>query len=110
MRAFLVVLPVLALTLTAGGALADDVTVNVSIKDHAFQPAEITVPANQRVAVTVTNDDPTPEEFESYGLKFEKIIPGNTQAVVRFGPVPPGRYQFFGDFNPATAQGVVVVE
>ena len=104
-------LPVLVLALVVGTASAsDEVSVKVAIKDHKFEPAEVTVPANQRIAVTVSNEDATPEEIESYGLKFEKIIPGNTQAIVRFGPVPPGRYGFFGDFHPDTAQGVVVAE
>ena len=51
----------------------------VTIKNHRFQPAEIKVPAGKRITVTVVNDDPTPEEFESHELKFEKVIPGKSK-------------------------------
>ena len=34
------------------------------------------VPANKRIQLTVVNDDPTPEEFESKEMKVEKVIPG----------------------------------
>ena len=30
--------------------------------------------------------------------------------MVRFGPLEPGTYPFFGEFNQATAQGKVVAE
>jgi plastocyanin domain-containing protein len=82
----------------------------LTIKNHRFTPAEIKVPANKRVQLTVVNDDPTPEEFESHEMKVEKVIPGKTKAVVRIGPLKPGRYPFVGEFNEATAKGVVIAE
>ena len=96
------------LTMVPLAAQAQDFT--VTIKNHRFDPAEIKVPANKRVKLTVVNDDPTPEEFESHEMKVEKIIPGKTKAVVRIGPLKPGRYPFFGEFNEATAKGVVIAE
>jgi len=87
---------------------ADDVT--LTIKDHKFAPAELKVPANKRVTITVVNADITPEEFESRELKVEKIIPGNSKASVRIGPLKPGRYGFFGEFHEDTAKGVVIAE
>jgi hypothetical protein len=87
---------------------ADDFT--LTIKDHKFAPAELKVPANKRVAITVVNSDATPEEFESHSLKVEKIIPGGTKATVRIGPLKPGRYDFFGEFHEDTAKGVVIAE
>ncbi|HWM80958.1 MAG TPA: cupredoxin domain-containing protein [Pseudolabrys sp.] len=107
----------LALTLAAalttmlsmpGTAAADDIT--ITIKDHKFTPAEIRIPANKRMSIVVVNDDPTPEEFESLPMKIEKIIPGNSKALVRFGPIAPGRYEFIGEFNQATAKGVMIAE
>ena len=83
---------------------------NLVIRNHRFEPEEIRVPAGQRVAVTVANEDPTPEEFESPALKVEKVIPGKSKAVVRFGPLPPGRYEFIGEFNAETAKGAVIAE
>jgi hypothetical protein len=83
---------------------------SITIKDHKFQPAELKVPAKKRITLTVINNDPTPEEFESKKLKVEKVIPGKSKAVVRFGPLEPGRYEFVGEFHEDTAKGVVIAE
>ncbi len=107
MRALLFVLSFVSFA--AGTALAAD-ELTVSIKDHKFSPSEIKVPANQRLTIIVVNEDPTPEEFESLPMKIEKVIPGNSKAVIRFGPLKPGRYEFIGEFNQATAKGVMVAE
>lgn len=95
-------------TLTLATARADDYS--ITIKDHRFRPVELKVPADKRIIITVINDDPTPEEFESKVLKVEKIIPGKSKATVRIGPLKPGRYPFFGEFHEATAQGAVIAE
>ena len=91
-----------------GDARAQDYS--VTIKDHRFTPSEIKVPANKRIEITVINDDSTPEEFESKPMKVEKVIPGKSKAVVRIGPLKPGRYPFVGEFHEATAKGVVIAE
>jgi hypothetical protein len=80
----------------------------LAIKDHRFAPAELVVPAGQKVRVIVENQDPTPEEFESYTLNREKVVVGNSRIVLFVGPLEPGRYEFFGDFNQATARGWLV--
>src|SRR5512135_533673 len=100
----------LALLLAVAPALAraDDRT--LTIKDHTFTPAEIKVPANQRVQLTVINEDATPEEFDSSALKVEKVVPGKSKGIVRIGPLKPGRYPFIGEYHEATAKGVVVAE
>jgi hypothetical protein len=84
--------------------------IEIEIRDHLFYPAEVRVPAATKVKLLVRNLDPTPEEFESYELNREKVISGNSQAVIFIGPLPPGDYPFFGEFYPKTAQGVVRVE
>lgn len=90
------------------GARADDLT--LTLKNHKFSPTEIKVPANKRVTLTVVNDDPTPEEFESHELKVEKVIPGKSKGVVRIGPLKPGRYPFFGEYHESTAKGAVIAQ
>lgn len=84
--------------------------VEIEIRDHLFFPSEVNVPAGTKVKLVVRNLDPTPEEFESYELNREKVISGNSQAVIFIGPLAPGEYPFFGEFNPKTAQGVVRAE
>lgn len=80
----------------------------LEIRDHLFYPAELVVPANVKVRLLVTNSDPTAEEFESYELNREKIIPGGGKAVIFIGPLAPGEYPFFGEFFPNTAQGKII--
>ena len=106
--AFVVIGIVGLLAFGTAAARADDYV--LTIKNHRFSPAEIKVPANQRVAITVINDDATPEEFESSALKVEKVIAGKSRAVVRIGPLKPGRYPFIGEYNEATAKGTLIAE
>ncbi len=82
----------------------------IVIKDHLFYPDELVIPANTKVKLLVKNQDATPEEFESYELNREKVIPGNTQAIIFIGPLKPGVYPFFGEFFPKTAQGRIIVK
>ncbi len=82
----------------------------LAIQGHHFTPAELKVPAGQKVRLLIENKDPTPEEFESYDLNREKVVPGNGRIVVFVGPLKPGKYEFFGEFNMATARGWLVAE
>jgi plastocyanin len=83
---------------------------SITIKDHKYSPAEITIPANTKVKLIVKNLDPTPEEFESEQLHREKVIQGNSQAVIFIGPLDPGTYSFIGEFHESTAKGHIIVK
>jgi hypothetical protein len=85
-------------------------TIAVMIKDHRFFPAEIHVPQGKPVILRITNEDPTPEEFDSTALKVEKVIVGGTYGTVRLRPLGAGRYPFIGEYHSETAQGVVISE
>jgi hypothetical protein len=78
------------------------------IKDHKFQPAELAIPAGQKVVIIVDNQDTTPEEFESHELNREKVIPASSKGKIFIGPLDAGSYPFFGDFHQDTAQGKVI--
>ena len=80
------------------------------IKDHYFVPSEIRVPAGQKVKLIVENQDATPEEFESHELNREKIIAPKSKVSIFIGPLKAGKYPFFGEFNQATARGIVIAE
>jgi plastocyanin len=99
-----------AATLMAGGVHAAEPEVLLVIKNHRFEPAEVKVKAGDKIKLIVHNQDSTPEEFESHSLKREKVIPGGQKATILIGPLKPGRYTFFGEFNEKTAQGVVIAE
>lgn len=100
----------IAMLLTAGGACAEDYDARLVIKDHKFEPAELTVPAGQKIKLLVDNQDATPEEFESNELNREKVVVGKSSITVFLGPLDAGRYPFFGDFHQETAQGVLIVK
>lgn len=93
-----------------GTAHAADTDVLLVIKNHRFEPAEVKVPAGQRIRLAVHNQDSRPEEFESHALNREKVIPGGAKVVIYIGPLKAGRYEFFGEYNEATAKGVVIAE
>ncbi|PCJ23954.1 MAG: hypothetical protein COA96_10730 [SAR86 cluster bacterium] len=107
---FLIFSSIVVISLFGYVAIAATAEIELIIKDHLFFPAVLEIPAKQKVRIRIINQDPTPEEFESFELNREKIIVGNGQAVIFIGPLEPGRYPFFGEFNPKTAQGVVVVK
>ena len=99
-----------ALLFAAGAVLAQDAEVRLVIRDHKFEPAEITVPADKKVKLLIENEDATAEEFESYELNREKVVPAKGIISVFVGPLKPGRYPFFGDFHKDTAQGVLIAK
>lgn len=99
-----------SLTLMISVSHAATVEVEIRIKDHLFLPSVVEVPAGQKIRLRIINQDPTPEEFESYELNREKVIAGNQQTVIFIGPLQPGEYPFFGEFYPRTAQGKVVAK
>lgn len=96
--------------LCATAALAADGEYALTIQDHRFQPAELVVPAGKKIKLSVENRDAAPEEFESHDLNREKIIAGKSTATIYVGPLTPGRYRFFGEYNEKTAQGVIVAQ
>jgi len=91
-------------------ARAEEGAYTLTIKDHRFTPTEIEIPAGKKISLTVKNLDATPEEFESTELHREKVVTGGQDITVYIGPLRPGRYEFFGDFNPQTARGHIVAK
>tara|TARA_R110002096_G_scaffold257334_2_gene450647 strand:+ start:1112 stop:1456 length:345 start_codon:yes stop_codon:yes gene_type:complete len=100
----------LVAALWAPSVQAEDATFELTIRDHRFQPETLDVPANKRIKLIIENADPTPEEFESYELNREKVIPGNSKAIVYIGPLDAGTYPFVGEFNQKTAKGSIVAK
>ena len=99
---------VFALACATSCARAEPPQFELTIKDHLFYPAELVVPANVKFKLLVANEDATPEEFESYELNREKVVLGNSRTFIFIGPLAPGEYPFFGEFNISTAQGRII--
>ena len=84
-------------------------SIAISVKDHRFQPSQITAPANRPISIKVKNLDTAPMEFESTSLRVEKVIAPGSEGAVNVRALAPGRYEFFDDFHQQT-RGVLVVE
>ncbi|MDF1588445.1 MAG: cupredoxin domain-containing protein [Gammaproteobacteria bacterium] len=82
----------------------------INIQNHLFYPDELVIPADTKVKLVINNKDDSAEEFESYELNREKVIPGHSSGVIFIGPLPAGSYPFFGEFFPKTAQGKIIVK
>ena len=101
---------VAAAILTAGGlAQAQDAVIEITVKNHRFEPEEPRAPANRPFTIRIRNLDSTPMEFESARMRVEKVVAANSEGVVKVRALAPGRYGFFDDFHKQ-AKGTLVVE
>jgi hypothetical protein len=96
--------------LTGNNCFAATPIIEIEIRNHLFFPDTIKIPADTKIKLMIHNQDPSSEEFESYELNREKVIPGKSRATIFIGPLHPGEYPFFGEFFPKTAQGKVIVK
>lgn len=110
MRLSYLITPAALILALATAAHADPAEYRLVIKNHRFEPSILALPAGQKIKLVIENQDPTPEEFESHPLNREKVILGNGKAIVYIGPLEPGNYPFFGEFNPQTATGTIAVK
>lgn len=102
----LLLLPLL-LTVTTAASAADAPTFSLTIQNKAFDPAELTVPAGQKIELHVKNTDAAPAEFESDSLHREKVVPAGQEVVVYIGPLRAGSYEFFNDFHPQSRGHII---
>lgn len=100
----------LGLTLAGAPRAADLPEFSLVIKDHVYHPNALKVPAKTKFKIRVTNEDETPEEFESTDFNRETVVLPHRSIVVFVGPLHAGTYGFFGDFHRDTAQGRLIVE
>jgi|SRR5271165_2876210 len=107
-----IILPatLLAFALAGPARSADMPEFTLVIKDHAYHPSELKVPANTKFKLLVTNQDDTAEEFESTDFSRELVVMPKRTITVYIGPLHAGTYGFFGDFHRGTAQGRLIVE
>ena len=102
------ILSVVMLVAFVSAASADaPPAVTLTLKNHRFTPASFTVPAGQKVRVTLINQDPATEEFDSHDLRLEEVVTPMGRISFDIGPLQPGQYSFMGEFHAETAQGKV---
>ena len=105
----LIAFALLAILAAPAVARAGDPNFTLTIKDRKFDVTELQVPAGEKFTLTVKNLDTVASEFESSDLNREKVVVGGGAITVYLGPLAPGRYVFFDDFNP-TARGTIVAK
>ena len=98
----------LTITPALAAAKAPVQTVVLTLQDHAFSPAVITVPAGQRIKIDLTNRDATGDDFESEDLHVDKDVAPHGRVGFFIGPLKPGTYPFKAELHAATAHGQVV--
>lgn len=82
---------------------------HLTLENHVFSPAELIIPANRKVKLIIHNKDAVAEEFDSFDLNREKVLFSNKKTTIFVGPLKEGKYEYFGEYNPNTARGIVVV-
>lgn len=110
MKLLSVVAATIAATFVPAAVHADMPEFSLVIKNHGYQPSELKIPAGTKVKLHITNEDATPEEFESTDFNRESVVLPNRSIIVFIGPLRAGTYGFFGDFHRDTAQGRLIVE
>ena len=86
---------------------AQDASYSITLKDGKFSPSTLNVKAGVKFSLTITNATAKPAEFESYELVREKIVPAGGSVSVYLGPLTPGTYPYFDDFNQSSTGQIV---
>ncbi|MGA7596069.1 MAG: cupredoxin domain-containing protein [Gallionella sp.] len=81
----------------------------LSIHDNRFEPELLSVPAGVKLKLVIRNPGDLPIEFESSDLSREVIVRGHGEVDIYIGPMDPGTYHFFNDFNHEM-QGTIVAK
>jgi hypothetical protein len=81
----------------------------LTVNESGFQPSTLQVPAGVKFKLTVTNATEKSSEFESSELNREKVVPAGSSAIVFIGPLAPGSYPFFDDFD-AKKRGQIIAK
>lgn len=103
-----VALCICMLGLAASPSWAELRQFELTLQNHLFSPSTLYIPAGEKIRIRLINLDSSPEEFESFTLNREKVVLGQSEAVVFVGPVKAGAYPFSGEYNPDTARGVII--
>lgn len=105
---------VATLTLASFASLATEAaepaTYEITLKDQAFTPAELKVPAGTPFIIKVKNENDAPAEFESKDMKFEKVVAGHAEILTKVKALPGGTFEFYDEYHEDTARGTVVAE
>ncbi|GLK90783.1 cupredoxin domain-containing protein [Pseudomonas turukhanskensis] len=92
----------IALVLASCAAMAQSATDNsfeLTVQNHKFTPAPLTVPADTKIKITLHNQDQTTAEFTSDDIKGGKLVAGGKTASFFIGPLKAGTYEFYDEYH-----------
>ena len=87
---------------------AEPLVFSVVIKDGRITPARLEVPAGRKIKLAIENQGSGPCEFESLGLRVEKVLAPGASSFVVIHSLPPGTYSFIDEFHPATSEMLLI--
>lgn len=78
--------------------------------DNAFKPAQLTVPAGQKVTVVLKNDGATLHNFSIDAVGVSQDVEAGKKATITFTPTSAGSLQFYCKYHQALGMtGTVTV-
>lgn len=83
---------------------------HLTLENNVFTPSELKIPEKEKVKLIIHNKDNSVEEFDSFDLNREKVLFPNKKSVIFIGPLLSGKYEYFGEYNPNSARGIIIVE
>jgi hypothetical protein len=89
-------------------ARAEDYAIN--IQDHQFTPAQLIIPARQKVKIAIKNSNAKKFYFYSYDLNRNKLILPQETATIFIGPLEAGTYTYYDHHSPQAGKGEIVVK
>ena len=93
------------------GAHAEELVVyKIVVRDGAFDPLKLEVPAGKRFKIEISNEGKGPMEFESRDLKQEKVLAAGAKSSVVINGLKPGTYVFFDEYHPDAPKGQIVAK
>ncbi len=96
--------------LAAGAPAAELPTYSVVVRDGRIEPATLAVPAGVRLRLAVRNGGTGPCEFESLGLRVEKVLAPGAASTLVLPPLRPGTYLFVDEFHPDGAPLTLIAQ
>lgn len=69
--------------------------------DNGFKPAQLTVPAGQKVTVELKNDGATLHNFSIDALGVSQDVEAGKKATITFTPTSAGSLQFYCKYHQA---------
>jgi plastocyanin len=107
-RSWVYLVALSASLLFSAAACAEDYV--ITLKNNQFSPKELTIPAGQKIKITVKNQDATPAEFEGTDLNREKVVAAHSEIIIFIGPLDAGSYGYFDDFHRDTTTGIIIAK